>query len=472
MPGAEIRPQQSLPLNELTAISTLDGRDRPRVIELTPYVSEYNIIRTRTEVESVFLIALSEIGIVRPFSDKEKNILRNLGPELSLEDAWQIKRIEDDTAHDVTAMVRGFRLKLQGSSLKDVVELVHYGITSADIDNISYRLILRRVTDQVFIPILDRVTDEFILRADQEKRTPILARTHGQPAVTTTLGKEFAVFASKLSKEVRELAHRPLTGKLTGAVGNLNALQKAHPEIDWLAFSKKFVRSFGFEPNLTTTQINPYEDVITYFQSYQRINGILLDFNQDLWRYISDNWFVQEARGKETGSSTMPQKVNPWRLENSEGNLEKANNSFDGYVRVLGQSRLQRDNSDSTWIREMGVPLGWSLLAYKNLLDQLSRIKTNPDQIRQDLNKDWTILSEVAQVIMRGLGIEDPYSLMMDLTRGRHIGKTEWEELVEQLPIPDEQKRKLSELTPETYLGLAVEITERTIEEIRALRNN
>lgn len=460
-----------LALSELTAISILDGRNRKDVAEIASFTSEYNIIRTRIEVEAKYLIALSQIGVVRPLSVRERDRLSTLGEKLFLTDAQRIKRIEDETSHDVTAMTRGFRTKLQGSSLEDLIEMVHYGLTSADVDNLSYRLILKRVTDRVFVPILDYLIDELVDRAGQEKATPMLARTHGQPAVPTTLGKEFVVFAARLNKEIRELAGRSLTGKLTGAVGNLNALQVANPEIDWLSFSEKFIRSLGLEPNLTTTQINSYEDMIAYFQNYQRINGILGDFDQDLWRYISDAWFVQEARGREVGSSTMPQKVNPWRLENSEGNLEKANALFDCYVRELAESRLQRDNSDSTIIREMGVPLGWSLLAYKNTLDQLSRVRVNVDQLKQDLNEDWTILSEAAQTLMRRLGVKDPHLLMMDLTRGRHIGETEWKELVDHLPIPEEYRRTLAELTPETYIGLAMEITERAIAEIKSSRN-
>lgn len=467
MPGKE----QFLPLSELTAISTLDGRNRQDVAEIAPFTSEYNIIRTRVEVEGRYLIALSEIGVIRPLFARERRRLATLGPKLFLTDARRIKKIEDETQHDVTAMTRGFRTKLEGSSLEDIIEMVHYGLTSADVDNLTYRLILKRMTDQVFIPTLDRLTDAILTRAEEEKET-MLGRTHGQPAVPTTVDKELVVFADRLNKEVRSLAKRPLTGKLTGAIGNLNALQLAHPDIDWLDFSERFVRSFGFEPNLVTTQINSYEDMIEYFQNYKRINGVLADFNQDLWRYISDSWFVQEARGDEVGSSAMPQKINPWRLENSEGNLEKADAILDLYGRKLSKSRLQRDNSDSTLIRDMGVPLGWSLIAYKYALDQFSRARTNREQISHALNEDWTILSEAAQIIMRKYGVKDPHTIMRKLTQGRHLNEVGWHELVDQLPLPEEPKKLLHGITPENYIGLVAEITQRAIDRIKASRNN
>lgn len=461
--------ERPLPLSELTAISILDGRNREDVAELAPFVSEFNLIRTRVEVEARYLIALSEIGVVRSLSEDERDTLNSFGLGLTLEDAEEVKRIEGTTRHDVVAMGRVFRAKLQGTSLEDLTKMVHFGLTSEDINNLAYRLILKRATDQILVPALDNLTDELLARAVQPKMS---ARTHGQKAVPTTLGKEFVVFARRLNREVRKLAKYQLTGKLTGAVGNLNALQFTHSEIDWLEFSENFVRSFDFEPNLITTQINPYEDMIEYFQHYQRINGILLDFNQDVWRYISDDWIVQEVEQGATGSSTMPQKVNPIRFENSEGNLGKANALFEFSVRKLPVSRLQRDLSDSTVIRDMGVSLGYSLLAYKNTLKGLMQVRPNEDKLSQDLNNDWSILAEAAQTLMRELDVDDPYTIMLDLTRGRHIGENEWRELVDGLPISEEHKTALHELTPETYLGLAVEITERAIEEIKSSRNN
>lgn len=465
------RQERPLPLNELTAITILDGRNRADVVELAPHVSEFNIIRTRVEVEAKYLMALSDVGVVRPLTPLERRRLGSFGERISLSDARKIKKIEDETQHDVKAMERSFRTMMTGTSLEDLIEMVHIGLTSEDVNNLTYRLILKRATGGVLVPALDRITDALADRALDYKGTVMLGRTHGQAAVPTTLGKELAVFAVRLNKEVRELSDRPLTGKLTGAVGNLNALQSTYPEVEWLSFSENFVRSFGLEPNLTTTQINPYDDMAAYFQNYIRINGILTDFDQDMWRYISDYWLAQEARKGEVGSSTMPQKINPIRFENSEGNLGKAIALFEYFARKLPVSRLQRDLSDSTVIRDMGAPLGWSLLAYKNTLRGLQRVKPNVGYMNEVVNADWSILGEAAQTLMRSIGVDDPYSLMANLTRGRHLDKQEWLEVVDQLPIDDQYKKRLRELTPETYIGLAVELTERAIDEIKASRS-
>jgi adenylosuccinate lyase len=294
------------------------------------------------------------------------------------------------------------------------------------------------------------------------------ARTHGQTAVPTTLGHEFVVFAKRLNKEVRTLEESSLEGKLNGASGNFNALQDSYPKVDWISFAKKFVASFGFEPNLITTQIAPYDDMVKNFQTLIRINNILLGFDQDIWRYISDHWLAQENKKGEVGSSTMPQKINPIKFENSEGNLGKANALFEFFSRKLPVSRLQRDLSDSTVIREMGAPLGWSLLAYKNTIKGLGRVWPNVNLLGDILNKDWSILSEAAQIRMRKYGVKDPYSIMKDLTRGEEIDQKRWMQIVDQLPMTDEQKIDLKKLTPKKYIGLAVELTEEAIKEIES----
>lgn len=458
-----------LPLTELTAISPIDGRYGERTQELRPLVSEYALIKTRVEVEAKYLIALSDVGVVRKLTQDEKKRLNSFGSELSLENAGKIKKIEEETRHDVKAMERVFRSMLSGTSLENVTEKVHFGLTSEDVNNISYRLMLKRATEDVSIPAIDKFTNELVTRAEQHKATPMLARTHGQAAVPTTLGKEVVNFASRLNKETRKLEKQELTGKLTGAVGNFNALKIAYPDIDWISFSENFVRSFGLEPNLTTTQINPYEDMVEYFQNYIRINNILIDFDQDVWRYISDNWFVQQAKKGEVGSSTMPQKVNPIDFENSEGNLGIANAIFEFFSRKLPISRLQRDLSDSTVIRNIGTALGFSLIAYKSVAGGLSRVAPNLDEIKKRLNEDWSILTEGAQTLLRLDGVEDPYSLMVKLTRGGHInGQEEWINLIDGLEIEADQKTNLKKLTPRTYIGLAVKLTERAIKEIKS----
>ena len=456
-----------LPLSQLTAISPLDGRYRDRAQELAPYVSEYGLIRTRFEIEAKYLVALSDAGIVRRLTVAEREKLENLGQKLSLEDAKKVKKIEEETRHDVKAAERIFRQLLGKTSLKDLIEMIHFGLTSEDINNLAYRLMLKRATESICLPILDQLIDELVSRAEKFKTIPMLARTHGQAAVPTTVGKELVVFVIRLNRQVRKLDNQKISGKLAGAVGNFNALQFAYPNIDWLKFSSKFVESFGFQPNLVTTQINPYEDMIEYFQIYQRINNILIDFDQDIWRYISDDWFIQEVKKGEVGSSTMPQKVNPIDFENSEGNLTLANGIFETFSRKLGISRLQRDLSDSTTIRNIGSALGYCLVGYKSVLTGLSRIRPNLPKISRQLDKDWAILSEGVQTILRKLGAKDPYSLVASLTRGEHIDRQTWQKWVGSLPITENQKSKLKQLTPQKYLGLAVELVSVGIKEIK-----
>lgn len=465
----ENRRPQLLPLTELTAITPIDGRYGDRTQELRPFVSEFALIQTRIEVEAKYLIALSNAGVVRKLTKGEKKRLNSFGTDLSLDDAGKIKKIEEETRHDVKAMERAFRSMLSGTSLEDVTEMVHFGLTSEDVNNISYRLMLKRATENIIIPTLDKFTNELVTRAGQHKATPMLARTHGQAAISTTLGKEIVNFASRLNKQTRKLEEQRLTGKLTGAVGNLNALNAAYPDIDWISFSENFVKSLGLEPNLTTTQINPYEDMVEYFQNYIRINNILVDFDQDVWRYISDNWFAQQTKKGEVGSSTMPQKVNPIDFENSEGNLGMANAMLEFFSRKLPVSRLQRDLSDSTVVRNIGVALAYSLIAYKSVTVGLSRVVPNLDIIEKRLNEDWSILAEGAQTLLRRDGVEDPYSLMAALTRGGHIkNQEEWAKLVDGLKITDDQKAALKKLTPQGYIGLAVKLTEKAIKEIKS----
>jgi len=462
--------RKPLPLIELTAITPLDGRYRERIVELAPYVSEYGLIRTRFEIEAKYLVALSDVGLVRRLTAKERKTLDSFGASLKLKDAEEVKRIEAETRHDVKAMERAFRGMVEGTSLADLTEMIHLGLTSEDINNLAYRLMLKRASEEVCIPVLDSLVDELIDRAKKYKADPMLARTHGQAAVPTTVGKEIVVFAARLNGQVRELEGQQLTGKLTGAVGNFNALNLAYPEVDWMKFSSKFVESFGLVPNLTTTQINPYEDMIKYFQNYQRICGIIIDFDQDMWRYISDDWFIQEAKKGEVGSSTMPQKVNPIDFENSEGNLTMANGVFETLSRKLTISRLQRDLSDSTTVRNIATTLGFFLVGTKSVLSGLSRVRPNLEKISEGLNHDWSILTEGVQTQLRIAGTDDPYSLIASLTRGGHIDKERWQQWVDGLPIPDAQKASLKKLTPQTYTGLAVELTNRAIVEILASR--
>ena len=461
---------QQLELTTLTAITQLDGRYRDRVKELTPYVSEYGLIKTRFEIEAKYLISLSEVGIVRHLAAKERKTLDTFGENLTLADAQKVKQIESETRHDVKAVERAFRILVKGTSLGDITEMIHLGLTSEDINNLAYRLMLMRATRKVCIPIIDSLIDQLLALAKKYMKTPMLARTHGQAAVPTTVGKEIVVFAARLNGQVRELKGQQLTGKLTGAVGNFNALKFSYPEIDWINFSAKFVNSLGFQPNLATTQINSYEDVIKYFQNIARICGVIIDFDQDIWRYISDDWFIQDVKSGEVGSSTMPQKVNPIDFENSEGNLVLSRGIFETLCRKLAISRLQRDLSDSTTIRNIATSLGFFLVGIKSTLTGLSRVRPNEEKISESLNRDWSILTEAVQTELRKEGVNDPYALIAKLSRGEHIDRGRWQQWLDSLPIKKDQKTRLKKLTPQTYTGLAVQLTDRTINEIIASR--
>lgn len=441
---------KSSKFDNVLAVTPLDGRYRNKISELEEFVSEFALIKARLKIEVKYLFALSKIGLVK-LSKTEQNRLLLTIKNFNLKEAEKIKKIEETTKHDVKSV----EIYLRNFLKNETSEMLHFGLTSEDINNIAYRVILTSASFDVIISVLEKLINELLSFSKKHKDIPMLSRTHGQPALPTTVGKEIAVFASRLSTEFKHLKQAKFTGKLNGAVGNYNALNFAYPKINWINFSKDFVKSFGFEPNLLTTQINSFEDIISYFQTLQRINGIVLDLNLDFWRYISDGWFVLKSERGQVGSSTMPQKINPIDFENSEGNLELANGMIEVFVRELPVSRLQRDLSNSTIIRNIGTVLGYSLLAYKGTLFGLSKIKVNGAQIVEDLNKDWSILSEAIQIVFRKEGTKSSYLKVVEMTKGRHFGEKEWKSLVQSLKISKVNKEKLLNLTPQTYLGLA-----------------
>lgn len=459
----------NIPLSPLTAISPLDGRYQSRTQELAPFVSEFGLIKTRFHIEAYYLLSLAKEDIIRKLSAAEQKLLTTFADNITITDTEKVKEKEKETRHDVKAMEYVMRQKLAKTSLKDILEMIHFGLTSEDINNIANRLMLKD-TSNVLIKNLNTIIDDLVMRAEKDKATPMLARTHGQAAIPTTLGKELIVFAMRLHKEIQTLKRETLTGKCSGAVGNFNAAQFAYPNIDWISFSETFIHSLNLKPNLYTTQINPYDDMIAYLQTHQRINTILVDFSQDMWRYISDNWFVQENKIGEVGSSTMPQKVNPIDFENAEGNLQIANSLIEGFTRKLAVSRLQRDLSDSTTVRNIGSALAYSLLAYKSLQTGLSRIKPNYERIEQDLTQDYAILTEAVQTMLRKEHIADAYTKIKTLSRGKHIDKNEWQSWTKELDIDKKLRQQLQNLSPQTYIGLAKELTEKAIKEIRQKR--
>ena len=458
----------SFPLEPLTSVTPLDGRYRVRTEKLAQCVSEFALIKTRFEIEAKYLIALSDIGIIRKLSQKEKTNLYLLPEKITIKIAQKVKQLEEETRHDVKAMERVFRQLVHLTSLVDITEMIHIGLTSEDVNNLSYRLMLLRATRTVCIPELEKILKEIIEKADRFKHIPMLARTHGQPAVPTTLGKEYVVFAYRLFKELQLLNQQNLSGKLNGAVGNFNALSFTYPHVDWISFSQQFISSLELKPNLATTQINTYEDIIAFLQTLQRINGILIDFNQDMWRYISDEWIVQEVKKGEVGSSTMPHKVNPIDFENSEGNLGLSNALIEHFTRKLPISRLQRDLTDSTTIRNIGTILSYSYIGYTSIATGILRTRPNIEKIDKDLQKDWAILAEAAQTQLRKIGISDPYSLVAKITRGEKIEKSKWQSFVNSLPLKDKEKEKLLNLFPQTYVGLAEKITKKIIDEMQS----
>ncbi|OGH12962.1 MAG: adenylosuccinate lyase [Candidatus Levybacteria bacterium RIFCSPHIGHO2_01_FULL_40_10] len=454
-------------LDQLTALTALDGRYRAKIQDLATFFSESALIKIRVEIEAKYLIALSEAGVTRKLSSEEKNYLTSLPSQISLKEAHEVKNLEQETRHDVKAMERFLRKALEQTSLSDLVEMIHFGLTSSDINNIATNLQLVRASQEIMIPALEQIINKLSEMANETKDVAMLARTHGQAAVPTTLGKEIAVFVSRLNKQIGKLRNAKLTGKLNGAVGNYNALQTAQPDIDWIKFSEDFIKSLGLEPNLITTQINNYDDVAEYMQIYQRVNNVITSLDQDIWRYISDHWFVQEAKEEEVGSSTMPQKVNPIDFENSEGNLGLANALFEHMARKLPISRLQRDLSDTTVARNYGTAFGYCLVAYESTLTGLSRIKPNLEQIEKDLNADWSILSEAVQTILRKSGVSDPYSMVKDLVRGKKLTEEDYKKFVNELEIDEKIKDELLKLTLSSYTGLAKELTEKAIQGLK-----
>jgi adenylosuccinate lyase len=365
-----------------------------------------------------------------------------------------IKDIEEKTKHDVKAIEYFIREILKKTTLKDIENFIHFGLTSEDINNIAIRLMLRDTSEKIILPELKRINTIFFNEYKKYKNLAMLARTHGQPAVPTTLGKEILVFNKRIEFELEILRKTKFRAKINGAVGNYNALNFVYPKINWKNFSKIFLRKFQLNTNLYTTQIAPYEDIIYFFQTIQRINGIILDFNQDIWRYISDNYFIQNSEKNEVGSSTMPQKINPINFENSEGNLIIANSLIEGFSNKLSISRLQRDLSGSTISRNFGVMISHSLIAYKNTAKGLEKLNANKEKIELDLNADYSILSEAIQIYLKKNEIPNGYELVKDLTKGRNLNKSEYQELVKNLPLDKRQINQLLNLTPSDYLGL------------------
>lgn len=445
----------------LTAISPIDGRYADKVNLLRPVFSEYGLIRYRVEVEVRWLQTLAEhplIVEVSPFSDAAKQLLDNIISDFSEADAQRVKDIEKTTNHDVKAVEYLLKEKIAGcAELAQVSEFIHFACTSEDINNLSYALMLKAGREIIAAQINDCISAIKTIAIDTADQ-PMLARTHGQSATPTTVGKEFANVAARMQRQLTQLQAVELLGKINGAVGNYNAHSVAYPDVDWAAFAQHFVESLGLTFNPYTIQIEPHDYIAEFFHALSRFNTILLDFDRDVWSYISLGYFKQKTIAGEVGSSTMPHKVNPIDFENSEGNLGLANALFGFLAEKLPVSRWQRDLTDSTVLRNIGVGIAHTSIAIQASLKGISKLQLNVEAIDADLNANWEVLAEPIQTVMRRYGIEKPYEKLKELTRGQRITPEQMRVFIETLAIPDSAKTALLELSPCSYTGYAEQL--------------
>lgn len=450
----------------LTALSPLDGRYHGKVDALRPYFSELALIRYRVRLEIEWLKALSRASAIAealPLSADTLAQLDALVTDFSERDGEAVKLIEARTNHDVKAVEYWLRNQLtENAEIGRIEQFIHFACTSEDINNLSHGLMLMHSRDDIMLPALDNIIGRLVRLARELAEVPMLARTHGQAATPTTVGKEFANFAYRLHRGRRHLAQVAILGKINGAVGNYNAHLAAYPDFEWEKFAQNFVEKLGLEFNPYTTQIEPHDTVAELFDAYARINTILLDFNRDIWGYISLAYFKQKTRKDEIGSSTMPHKVNPIDFENSEGNLGIANTLLRHLSEKLPISRWQRDLTDSTALRNMGVALGHTLLAYDSCSRGLDKLEINPGRLEEDLRNAWEVLAEPIQTVMRRHGMPDSYERLKELTRGRGgITQAALHQFIDSLALPDAEKNRLREMRPETYLGNAAALARK-----------
>lgn len=445
-------------LTALTAISPVDGRYRAKVAELAPYFSEFGLIRYRVWVEVEYLIALAEAGIgdMKEFPKEQFAALRAITEQFSEEDALWIKNTEKVTNHDVKAVEYFLKEKLQALGLDRFLEFVHFGLTSQDINNTSVPALLKDAVNKVYKPEIQKVLGVLKQLSADWKHIPMLAKTHGQPASPTVLGKEIAVFAERLEVQLSQLEKIPYSAKFGGATGNFNAHHIAFPQHDWVNFSNKFLSDkLGLSRSQLTTQIEHYDNLAALFDCLKRINTILLDLDRDMWTYISMNYFKQKLKEGEIGSSAMPHKVNPIDFENSEGNLGIANALFEHLSAKLPVSRLQRDLTDSTVLRAVGLPFAHSLIAFKATLTGLGKLMLNRDAIDADLEENWAVVAEAIQTVLRSIGFPKPYEALKSLTRkNEKVTRESVHAFIDSLDINSDVKARLKAIEPSNYTGI------------------
>ena len=451
-------------LSSLTAISPIDGRYSSKCDALRDIFSEYGLLKYRVQVEVTWLKKLAAcegIPEVPALSAEASDFLDGIVKNFSINDAQRIKDIEKTTNHDVKAVE--YFLKEQVAKVPELAkisEFIHFSCTSEDINNNSHGLMLLNGRDQVLLPALRQIIEAVKELAHRYRDLPMLSRTHGQPATPTTLGKEMANVCYRLYRQYEQIRDVKILGKINGAVGNYNAHMVAYPNVDWRKFSEEFVTSLGLQWNPYTTQIEPHDYVAELFNAIARFNTILMDFDRDIWGYISIGHFKQKTIAGEIGSSTMPHKVNPIDFENSEGNIGIANALFAHLGQKLPVSRWQRDLTDSTVLRNIGVAFGYSMIAYQSSLKGISKLEANPDNLAEDLDHNWEVLAEPFQTVMRKYAVEKPYEKLKALTRGRRVNAQIMQDFIDTIEIPEDAKAELRKLTPATYIGRAVQFVD------------
>lgn len=450
-------------LSQLTAISPVDGRYGSKTAALRPIFSEYGLIRHRVLVEIRWLqhlASIKDITEVPAFSAETQKLLNGIVDGFSEQDALRVKEIENTTNHDVKAVEYLLKEKIAGNKeLEAVNEFIHFACTSEDINNLSHALMLREARDTVMLQLIDELVNALTSLAKELAGQPMLAHTHGQPASPTTVGKEIANVVYRLQRQIKQIKSVPLLGKLNGAVGNYNAHLSAYPNLDWASISKNFIESLGLEQNPYTIQIEPHDYMAELFDAFSRFNNIVMDFDRDIWTYISMGFFKQKTIAGEVGSSTMPHKVNPIDFENSEGNIGIANAIFSHLSAKLPISRMQRDLTDSTVLRNLGVGFAHCVIAYQSTLRGISKLQVNSDALHNTLDTNWEVLAEPIQTVMRRYGIEKPYEKLKELTRGQRVTEQDFKDFISKLEIPAEAKNQLILLTPMSYIGNAIEQT-------------
>lgn len=455
MAQTENKPLQNN-MNPLLAISPIDGRYYEDTKELAEYFSETALFKYRVLIEIEYLILLSSSLKLKPVLSVNKiKSLRSLYQKFSKKDVLEIKTIERKTRHDIKAVEYFIKNKLKENKLVSCSSFVHFGLTSEDINNLAYHLMWQDGLKNIYLPIIINLKNELKKLAKKHAGIPLLSLTHGQSATPTTVGKEINVFATRLERQIVQLQKHKLTGKLNGATGTFSAHTIAYPEVDWISFSDKFITTLGLESNTVTTQVEPNDSLAESYQNIFRINTILIDLCRDFWLYISRGIFIQQTKDSEVGSSTMPHKINPIQFENAEGNLGLANTYLNHLAGTLPISRLQRDLSNSTVIRNQGVPLAHSVLSIKQITNGLGRLQIDLEKINSELNDHWEILSEAIQTVFRKYNDGIAYEKMKTLTQGQKINKQSLEKIINESTLPIKEKNKLLLLTPKTYIGLA-----------------